>query len=76
MSHFESNCEAVIVGSYRDLHGPGGGGYAVVILRDGQPNRWCAWYYEHQLALIDSDRDRGEALLQQYSDTAEREMFE
>lgn len=55
MSHFQGNCEAIILGSYADLYG--GTDKAVVsysVYIKGRGN--CAWYYHDQLTLIEIGR--------------------
>jgi len=61
--------EAIIVGSYTDLHGGPqiNQAYAIVILEGDVGVNWVAWFYESELSLIDTDRDKGEAILQAYN---------
>lgn len=57
MSHFTSNCEAIVLYTYREKYGRGGGRgekqYCVYLL----PNRGeASWYCEDQLTLIEADQ--------------------
>lgn len=50
MSHFTSDCEAIVIGSYHDQFGGSGGykSYTLHLKDEGE----CSWYNEHQLTLI------------------------
>lgn len=51
MRHFRADCDAVVIGSYLDLHGrvtQGSHAYCL-LFQDGNP---LSWYKEDQLALI------------------------
>ena len=49
MSHFKSNCEAIVIGSYKDKYGGDNtSAYTIHIKGSGQ----TSWYEEHQLTLI------------------------
>ena len=49
MSHFKSDCEAIVIGSYKDKYGGDNtNSYTIHIKGSGQ----TSWYYEHQLTLI------------------------
>lgn len=55
MSHFTSDCDAIVIGSYKDQYGGGereSKQYTIHIKGRGE----SSWYYEHQLELIQSDR--------------------
>lgn len=53
MSHFTNDCEAIVMGSYADkFGGPDTKSYTLFLENGGE----CAWYEEHQLTLIESDR--------------------
>ncbi len=53
MRHFTSDCEAIIIGSYRDQYNSGStDSYTVHIKGEGN----TSWYYESQLALISKNR--------------------
>lgn len=65
MSHFEAGCEAIIRSSYSDEYGGDNvEDYGLLLLTENPHHVW--WYEEDQLTLVDSDRDAGEELLQQY----------
>jgi len=73
MSHFESDCEAVIIGSYADQYPQhdrtNTHDYTIFIKGGGQ----VSWYGENQLILIDAGRID---LLQQWEDTKAAEIKE
>ena len=53
MSHFQSGCEAIVIGSYKDQYGGSNiKSYTLHIKGGGQ----TSWYYEHQLTLIEANR--------------------
>lgn len=53
MSHFTSNCEAIIIGSYADqFGGTNTGSYTVYLKNQGE----VSWYEEHQLTLIKANQ--------------------
>lgn len=53
MSHFASDCDAIVIHSYADKYGGNNiNSYCIHIKGEGQ----CAWYEECQLTLIESDR--------------------
>lgn len=53
MSHFTSDCDAIVIHSYADKYGGDNiNSYCIHIKGEGQ----CAWYEEDQLTLIESDR--------------------
>jgi hypothetical protein len=67
MSHFPSDCEAIVVGSYADQYGGSNGTSYTLRLKDGGET---SWYYESQLTLIEAGRiDK----LKQWKDEAEAE---
>jgi hypothetical protein len=75
MAHFPGNCDAIVIGSYNDTCGLGGHGlsedhttvYNLLLLdAAGKPHNSVSWYYDHQMTMLDRDRDAGEALIQQY----------
>lgn len=54
MSHFPSDCEAIVIGSYYDQYGGNEGNkkqYTIHLKGGGQ----TSWYYEHQLILIKAE---------------------
>jgi hypothetical protein len=76
MRHFEHNTDAIVVGSYRDQYGHGDGKshqqYTLLLFnQDGTIHGTCSWYLENQLTLIDSDRDKGEQIIQSHCDKDE-----
>ena len=51
MGHFESDCEAIVVGSYAEQYGGSNtNSYSVFLKGKGH----SSWYYEDQLSLIES----------------------
>ena len=53
MSHFQSDCEAIVVGSYADQYGGNStDSYSLYIKGSGE----SSWYYEHQIELIKANR--------------------
>ena len=53
MSHFQNDCEAIVIGSYNDQYGGGNvKSYTIHIKDSGQ----VSWYEEHQLTLIEANR--------------------
>lgn len=55
MAHFESDLDAIVIGSYRDLYGGDDVKSYSVMFPDGST---CSWYHEHQLTFL---RHVGEA---------------
>lgn len=53
MSHFESGCEAIVIGSYKDKFGGDNDSIYTLNLK-GRGK--VSWYYEKQLTLIDDNR--------------------
>lgn len=52
-SHFECDCEAIIIGSYRDQYGgENTSQYTIYIKGSGE----VSWYNEDELSLVESDR--------------------
>ena len=53
MSHFQGDCDAIIIGSYADQFGGKDiKSYTVYLKGQGQ----VSWYREHQLILIEKNR--------------------
>jgi hypothetical protein len=55
MSHFTADCDAIVLGSYRDQFGGSGNdtkSYSVFLKDEGE----CSWYEEWQLTLIQPAR--------------------
>jgi hypothetical protein len=53
MSHFTADCDAIVIGSYKDQYGgTNTKSYTIHIKGYGQ----TSWYYEHQLSLIEANR--------------------
>jgi hypothetical protein len=66
MSHFQSGCEAIVIGSYADQYGGSNhNSYTLHIKDSGR----CSWYYGQQLTLIERGRYD---LLEQWEDEKER----
>lgn len=67
MSHFQSDCEAIVIGSYADQYGGDNTtDYTIYIKGSGQ----VSWYREHQLDLIMAGRID---LLEQWEAEAKKE---
>lgn len=55
MSHFESGCYAIVVGSYAELYGGDNvKSYSLKLLPSG---RYVSWYKEHQLSLVSINKE-------------------
>jgi hypothetical protein len=53
MSHFRADCDAIVIGSYRDQYGGSNNkSYTLYFEDSGQ----CSWYDEEQLSLIEAGR--------------------
>lgn len=67
MDHFQNDCEAIVMYTYNEKFGGGNiDSYCIHIKGRGQ----VAWYYEHQLELIEVDRVD---LLKQWETEEEKE---
>ncbi len=54
MNHFANDIDAIVIGSYNDQYGGGDTrSYTLHLKGQGQ----CSWYDEHQLELIERNRD-------------------
>lgn len=53
MSHFEADCDAIVLGSYADEYGGSNHDSFSLFIKDRGP---VAWYYSRQLTLIESGR--------------------
>ena len=70
MSHFTSDCDAIVIGSYADkFGGDNTTSYTLHVKGHGE----ASWYYEHQLTLIDLNRLD---LLKQWKDKEKAEQKE
>lgn len=70
-AHFTSDCNAIILGSYRDIYHRivDGNNYHLLLLnKENIPYTTTAWYPENELTLINSNRDLGEQIIQTYLD--------
>lgn len=67
MTHFDNDCEAIVIGSYSDQFGGNNTDSFSLLLLTERPYT-CSWYEKNQLTLINSDRDEGEEILQKYKD--------
>jgi ribosomal protein S24E len=70
MTHFTADCEAIVVGSYKDQYGGSDTkSYTLYLKNQGK----SSWYEEHQLTLIESGRlDK----LKEWEDAEEAERKE
>ena len=59
MSHFEGNCEAIVLYTYAEQYGRSGSNpdkeYSLFIFKRGERGE-VSWYHEDQLTLIAPDR--------------------
>ena len=53
MSHFTSDVDAIVIGSYKDQYGGSNEHSYTIHLKGGGK---CSWYDEHQLELIEANR--------------------
>lgn len=68
MSHFTSNCRAIVIGSYAEQYG-GDDCEAYTLFLEGRGK--CSWYKEHQLTLLEAGRLD---LLEQWKNEREEEI--
>lgn len=54
MQHFKSDCDAIVIGSYKDQYGGGEESPSYTIHIKGRGR--VSWYYESQLTLIEKGR--------------------
>ena len=68
MSHFDCDCEAIVVYTYAQAYGGDDiDSYSLLLLKeDGEPYNLVCWYEEYQLTLIDGDIVKGLAILEKY----------
>lgn len=66
MQHFESDCEAIVVGSYADIHGGKNTGHEYELLLLSTRPKKVAWYPEGVLTLVRAKRENGERILEAY----------
>jgi hypothetical protein len=70
MNHFQSGCEAIIIGSYSDIYDSDAvhDHIYTLLLLIGNEDLWytSAWYPEKCLTLMDNDRDTGENMIQEH----------
>ena len=76
--HFKCNCDAIVAGSYTQLHrfcelggDPLGSlkDYSLLILKNGKIVRHSSWYQEDQLTAYpeaDQDRAKSEEMYEEY----------
>ncbi len=69
MSHFESDFDAIVEGTYSQLYGGKNiTDYSLYQIKDGEIVNTLAWYKEYQLALIDdNNRDKAEQMIERYN---------
>ncbi len=63
-----TGCDAIVVGSYTDQYGSAAGEdpeYTLLLKDDGVMDT-VSWYEESQLTLVSDDRVRGEEILQRH----------
>lgn len=75
MRHFDGNCNAIIVGSYEDLHFESAGSEIKYAVRRLPSKGFSAWYPESLLTKAGSywTRDLGEHILQEKNEQARKE---
>ena len=70
MSHFDSDFDAIVEGSYSQLCGGGNDvtSYMLYQLENGKIVNNCGWYDEEQLTALETqDRDKAEELIEEYN---------
>lgn len=68
MRHFKNDFVAVVNHSYTDIHGSSSERepqYSITYKKEDGTFNSSAWYQESLLTLVDGDRDKGEAFLQE-----------
>lgn len=68
-SHFDSNFDAIVDGTYSQLHGGDDiQSYCVYKLKNGKVVNKIAWYDESELTFLpNQDRDKAEQLIEDYN---------
>lgn len=69
MSHFESDFDAIIEGTYSQLFGGTDiDNYSLYRLRDGRIVYTLSWYEENQLVLLpEQDSEKAEEMVEKYN---------
>ena len=69
MQFHERNFDAIVAGSFSQLHGgPGTYTYSLYLIRDGKVVNRVAWYQEDQLtALPKQNRRKAEEMIEEYN---------
>jgi hypothetical protein len=72
MAHFPKGFEAIVEYSCAQKYGGNDiKSYSLIMLADGKPVNSIAWYYEHQLTLLDDDIETGIKIIEQYKNRPE-----
>lgn len=68
MSHFDSDFDAIVEGTYSQLHGGRDvDSYSLYKIQDGKIVDNISWYEEDQLTLLpDQDREKAEEMVEDY----------
>ena len=68
MSHFNSDFDAIVNGTYSQLHGGYNiDSYDIYMLKNGKIVNELAWHRESQLTLLpNQDRDLAEEMIEEY----------
>ena len=75
MSHFESDFDAIVEGTYSQLYGGKDiNSYSLYMLEKGKIIDNIAWYYEKQLTLLsEQNKDKAEQMIEDYNFQNEEE---
>jgi hypothetical protein len=67
--HFPTDFDAIVVGSFSQLHGgPNTSDYSIAVIKGKRVVNQIAWYHEKELTLLpEQDRDRAELMLEKYN---------
>lgn len=69
MKHFESGINAIVAGTYSQLHGGKKiDSYSLYLVRDSKVVNQCAWYEENQLTELPfQDANKAEEMIEDYN---------
>lgn len=76
MSHFDSDFDAIIEGTYSQLYGGTDiDSYSIYMIKDGKVVNCIAWYKENQLTLLKKqDRKKAEEMIEEFNFRLEEEL--
>jgi hypothetical protein len=69
MSHFESNFDAIVDGTYSQLFGGSDiNSYSLYMIKNNKVVDNISWYEENQLLLLpNQDKDKAEGMIEEYN---------